>query len=69
MKKCRYNLFQMATRHAHNLISSNKNFCDRFLAFLCSSTFKPKKTSIEQNLVLRKDKLIVFIETFKKTRK
>ena len=33
----------MAPCHAHNLISSSGNFCDRFVAFLRSSTFKPKK--------------------------
>ena len=33
----------MASGHAHKLISSSGNCCDRFLAFLRSSTFKPKK--------------------------
>ena len=33
----------MAPCHAHNLISSSGNFCDHFVAFLSSSTFKPKK--------------------------
>ena len=59
----------MAPGHAGNLILSSGNLCDRFLAFPRSSTFKPKRTSIVQNLVLLKDNLIVFIETFKKPRK
>ena len=33
----------MAPGHADNLISSSGNLFDRFLAFLRSSTFKPKK--------------------------
>ena len=64
MKKCRYKLFQRVPGHAHNPVSSSGNFCDRFLAFLHSSTFKTKKrTSIVQNLVLRKDDLIVLQNT------
>ena len=59
----------MAPCHAGNLILSSEDLCDRFLAFPRSSTFKPKRTSIVQNLVLPKDNLIVFIETFKKPRK
>ena len=70
MKKRRHNLFKMFSRDTHNLISASGNFCDHFVAFLRSSTFKKRKrTNIVQNLVLRKDNLIVFIETFKKTRK
>ena len=70
MKKRRHNLFKMFPRDTHNLISASGNFCDHFVAFLRSSTFKKRKrTNIVQNLVLRKDNLIVFIETFKKTRK
>ena len=70
MKKRRHNLFRMFPRDTHNLISASGNFCDHFVAFLRSSTFKKRKrTNIVQNLVLRKDNLIVFIETFKKTRK
>ena len=70
MKKRRHNLFKMFPRDTHNLISASGNFCDHFVAFLRSSTFKKRKrTNIVQNLVLRKDSLIVFIETFKKTRK
>ena len=45
MKKCHSNLFQMTPGHAHNLISSSGNFYDSFLAFLCSSTSKPKKNN------------------------
>ena len=59
----------MAPGHADDLISSSGNFCEHFFAFPRSSTFKPKRTSIVQNLVLPKNHLIVFIETFKKTRK
>lgn len=33
----------MTPGHAQNLISSSGNFCECFLAFLCPSTFKPKK--------------------------
>ena len=43
MKKCRYNLFHVTRGHAHNLVSCSGNFCDRFLVFLRSSTFKPKR--------------------------
>ena len=46
MKKSHYNLFQIAPGHAHNLISSSENLCDRFLAFLCPSTFKRKKEAL-----------------------
>ena len=46
MKKYHYNLFQIASGHAHNLILSIENLCDRFLAFLCPSTFKRKKEAL-----------------------
>ena len=60
----------MFPRDTHNLISASGNFWDHFVVFLRSSTFKNRKrTSTVQNLVLPKDNLIVFIETFKKTRK
>ena len=59
----------MAPGHDYNLISSSKNFCDRFLAFLRPSTFKSKKNKDSVNLVLRKDNVIIFIKTFKKTKK
>ena len=60
----------MTPGHAHNLISSSGNLCDHFLFLMRSSNWKPKKEQdLVQNLVLWKDKLIVFIKTFKKTRK
>ena len=58
----------MAPGHAHILISPSENFWDRFLAFLRPSSFKSKKNKDCVNLVLRKDNVITFIKTFKKTK-